>query len=279
MVEGGAQTQPAPQRRTLGATQFLGLHQRHPAHAATWNQVGQVTYQSPVREHLTATSCAGKLRSNLAAVNDVGKRSAQKRKQPKEPPGQTGSLDPVETGSVAKSYNVKLQLADASESSGPAKELDVHDVPAWRTKMCYNRISALQEEKRKLRQRERAVQEEIEFKTALRNRAAADVTWKKKEISYVGNTISDFRKELAQREKDVAEHIEEERAAILAATAEVGKEKRIAQKAREATVVATATFDIAEQAHKNMEQELTSMLTLQDIFQTIALEKQVALYP
>ena len=58
----------------------------------------------------------GKLRSNLAAVNDVGKRSAQKRKQPKEPPGQTGSLDPVETGSVAKSYNVKLQLADASVS-------------------------------------------------------------------------------------------------------------------------------------------------------------------
>ena len=65
--------------------------------------------------------------------------------------GQTGSLDPVDAGSVAKSYNVKLQLADASESSGPPKELDPKDVPAWRTKMCENRMSVLLTEKRKLR--------------------------------------------------------------------------------------------------------------------------------
>ena len=67
--------------------------------------------------------------------------------------GQTGSLDPVDAGSVAKSYNVKLQLADASESSGPPKELDPKDVPAWRTKMCENRMSVLLMEKRKLRSR------------------------------------------------------------------------------------------------------------------------------
>ena len=54
----------------------------------------------------------------------------------------------------------------------------------------------LQQEKRKLREKERAVQAEIERKTAIRNRAAADLTWKKKEVGYVENTIADFRKEL-----------------------------------------------------------------------------------
>jgi len=185
------------------------LRERHPAHAATWNQVGQVTYQAPTRQHLTATACVGNLRAGMAVFNDVGKRTS-KKKAPKEPPGQAGSLDPMDTGTVAKSYNVKLQLADASETSGPPKDLDPNDVPAWRTKICENRIAVLQTEKRKLRQREREVQREIERKTALRNRAAADLTWKKTEMGYVEQTLLDFRKELAHREQIVQEHIDEE---------------------------------------------------------------------
>ena len=201
-----AKTQPA---RMHGGTQFVPLRERHPAHAATWNQVGQVTYQAPTRQHLTATACVGNLRAGMAGDKDVGKRTS-KKKATKQPPGQAWSLDPVDTGTVAKSYNVKLQLADASETSGPPKDLDPNDVPAWRTKICENRIAVLQTEKRKLRQREREVQREIELKTALRNRAAADLTWKKKEVGYVEQTLSDFRKELAHREQMVQAHIDEE---------------------------------------------------------------------
>lgn len=265
-----AQTQPAgAYGRTHGATQFVPLSERHPAHAATWNQVGQAVYQAPTRQQLTATACLTALQANLAAVNDVGKKSA-KKKEKKEPPGQTGSLDPVEAGSVAKSYNVKLQLADASESSGPPKELDPKDVPAWRTKMCENRMSVLLMEKRKLREKERAVQQEIERKTALRNRAAADLTWKKKEVGYVEETIADFRKELAQREKEVQEHIDEERAQIMEATRQVGIDKRTAQKAREAVIYDVAAFDLPERSRKNQEMTKTSMITLANIFANIA---------
>lgn len=35
------------------------------------------------------------------------------------------------------------QLADASGSSAQPAELDPNDVPAWRTKMCKNRIAIL----------------------------------------------------------------------------------------------------------------------------------------
>ena len=267
----GARTQPARMQsaRMHGGTQFVALSERHPAHAATWNQVGQVTYQAPSRQQLTATACLGRLHASLAGVNDVAKRTA-KKKAPKEPPGQTGSLDPVDAGQVAKSYNVKLQLADASESSGPPKDLDPNDVPAWRTKMCENRIAVLQTEKRKLRQKERDVQREIERKTALRNRAAADLTWKKKEIGYVGETITDFRKELAQREQVVQEHIDEQRAAILEATHQVGVEKREKQKAREAVVYAVSECDLAERRRRNQETAKESMVTLADLFATIA---------
>ena len=266
-----AATQPAPHGRAGGATQFVPLQQRHPAHAATWNQVGQVTYQAPPREHLTATACVGRTRANVHAVFDMGKKT-RKKAEPKEPPGQTGSLDPP-AGPVTKGQNVKLQLADSS-GSGPAKELDPNDVPAWRTKMCVNRMAVLQQEKRKLREKERAVQAEIERKTAIRNRAAADLTWKKKEVGYVENTIADFRKELAHREKEVADHIEEERAAILAATRNVGVEKRTRQKAREQTIVGISTFDLSERQRTNRERERTSALTIADIYATIAVAKE-----
>ena len=266
-VHRGAQTQLA-----AGWTHFCALSERHPSHASTWNQVGQLTYQAPTRQHLTATACLGQLQANVAATNDVAKKKP-KSKEKKEPPGQTGSLDPVEAGPVSKSYNVKLQLADAasaSESSGPAKDLDPNDVPAWRTKMCENRISVLQSEKRKLRNRERSVQLEIVRKTALRNRAAADLTWKKTEICYVEEAISDFRKELASREQMVSEHIEQQRAAVLEATTQVGVEKRTNQKAREGVIVGISTCDLTERQCRNQTAEKTSMVTLANLFSTIA---------
>jgi len=263
-VHRGAQTQLA-----AGRTHFCALSERHPAHASTWNQVGQLTYQAPTRQHLTATACLGRLKANVAAANDVAKKKT-KSKAKKEPPGQTGSLEPVEAGPVSKSYNVKLQLADASESSGPAKDLDPSDVPAWRTKMCENRISVLQSEKRKLRNRERSVQLEIERKTALRNRAAADLTWKKTEIGYVEEAISDFRKELASREQMMSEHIEQQRAAVLEATTQVGVEKRTNQKAREGVIVGISTCDLTERQCRNQTAEKTSSVTLTNLFATIA---------
>jgi hypothetical protein len=274
-AEHNARTQPAVMlggMRTHGGSMFVKLSARHPAHAATWNQIGQTSYQAPSRQALTATACLGALQSNLAAVNDVAKKGT-KKKEKKEAPGQTGSLDPVEAGTVAKSYNVKLQLADASESAGPPKDLDPNDVPAWRTKMCENRISVLQTEKRKLRERERDVQREIERKTALRNRAAADLTWKKKEIGYVEQTIADFRKELAHREQEVAEHIEVERAAILEATKQVGVLKRTAQTAREGVVLDVSAFDLTERRCKNQSATRTSIITLSNIFATIEADK------
>lgn len=266
-----ARTQPGG-LRTHGGSMFVPLSARHPAHAATWNQIGQITYQAPSRQALTATACLGALHNNLAAVYDMAKKGS-KKKEKKESPGQTGSLDPVEAGTVAKAYNVKLQLADASESAGPPKDLDPNDVPAWRTKMCENRISVLQNEKRKLRERERDVQREIERKTALRNRAAADLNWKKKEIGYVEQTITDFRKELAHREQEVAEHIEVERAAILAATQQVGVLKRSTQKAREGVILDVSAFDLAERRCKNQSATRTSMITLSSIFATIEADK------
>lgn len=266
-LHGGAQTQPA-NGRTYGATNFCALSERHPSHTSAWNQVGQMTYQAPTRQHLTATACLGQLQANMAAVNDVAKKKA-KTKEKKEPPGQTGSLDPA-SGPVAKALNVKLQLADASESSGPAKDLDPNDVPAWRTKMCENRISVLQSEKRKLRNKERSVQAEIERKTLLRNRAAADLTWKKKEIGYVEDTISDFRKELANREQVVSDHIEEQRNAILEGTTQVVSGMRTKQKAREGVVIDVSTCELAERQRRNHEATKTSMVTLANLFATIA---------
>jgi hypothetical protein len=255
-----ARTQPAGMAggvRTHGGSQFIAFSERHPAHTATWNQVGQITYQAPLRQRLTATSVKELLQKNVAAVNDMAKKSSRKHEK-KEIPGQTGSLDPVEAGSVAKSYNVKLQLADASESSGPTKDLAPNDVPAWRTKMCENRIQVLQSEKRKLREKERALQTEIERKTALRNRAAADLSWRQKEIGFVGQTVTDFRKELAHREQEVAGHIEEERAAILEAARQVGIEKRTKQNTREETVTNISAYELTARQCKNKQADYTS---------------------
>ena len=66
--------------------------------------------------------------------------------------------------------------------------------------MCQNRISILQEEKKKLEDKRRSTTKDIDRKTELRNLAAADLSWKHKEIVLVGTTIKEFRTELNHRE-------------------------------------------------------------------------------
>ena len=69
-----AQTQPAgAYGRTHGGTQFVPLTERHPAHAATWNQVGRVcVYIAPYTHTPTVDAILGlPLLSMLRRVCEV----------------------------------------------------------------------------------------------------------------------------------------------------------------------------------------------------------------
>jgi len=141
--------------------------------------------------------------------------------------------------------------------------------------MCNNRIEVLQKEKRKLNEKSSSVTDAIDKKTANKNRAEADLTWKKKEIEFVNTTITDFRKELQQREVDVAEHTRQQRESILAATKEVGNEMRATQGHREKTLTAISTFDLAERKRRNQESTKMQNTTLATIFDSINMEKTI----
>lgn len=211
-----------------------------------------------------------KLRADMRAVDDVGKKSTKHLKLDKK---QTGLLDDEAGGVAPKAYNVILQLADAS-TSAPSAELNPNDVPSWRTKMCQNRITILQAEKRKLEGKSQMVQEEIRKKTLLKNRTAADLSWKKKEISFVGDTITDFRKGLHQREVDAAQTARRGRTAILTETRGIGEEMRAQQTFREKDMFAMSEFDLAERTRRNQEGAKQQTLTLSALFASMEREKR-----
>jgi len=190
------------------------------------SQLTHTMKRQPKKAPMTATGCLVKMREDVAAAVDMaGKRPKFKKDQALMRTGGNGPDLPggeaVEKPVVQKAYNVKLQLADASGTSSGPVELSPNDVPAYRTQMCQNRISILQEEKKKLEDKRRATTMEIERKTALRNLAAADLSWKHKEIAFVGNTIKEFRTELNHREEEMAAINSGAKAEILASTREV----------------------------------------------------------
>lgn len=110
------------------------------------------------------------------------------------------------------------------------------------------------------------VQEEIRKKTLLKNRTAADLSWKKKEISFVGDTITDFRKGLHQREVDAAQTARRGRTAILTETRGIGEEMRAQQTFREKDMFAMSEFDLAERTRRNQEGAKQQTLTLSALF-------------
>mmetsp|Transcript_11845 Transcript_11845/g.29006 ORF Transcript_11845/g.29006 Transcript_11845/m.29006 type:complete len:344 (-) Transcript_11845:63-1094(-) len=226
---------------------------------------------------LTATGCLKKLRADIRATDDVGnKKKRRNGLSPSAIAATVGSLDEEPPKKTAgKAYNVYLQLADASGSSAPPGELDPNDVPAWRTKMCKNRIAILQTERRKVEQKKQEVQRKIEEKIKAQHLAAADLTWKKKEIEYVAKTIGDFRQDLARRETEVAEHQHEQREAILASTAEIGAEMRAAQRSSETGLLELSEYYLAEKKRTNLESTKLQTETLTNLFQSIAMEKTV----
>mmetsp|Transcript_875 Transcript_875/g.1895 ORF Transcript_875/g.1895 Transcript_875/m.1895 type:complete len:299 (+) Transcript_875:168-1064(+) len=185
-----------------------------------------------------------------------------------------GTLDfqpPKKT--AGKATNVYLQLADASGSSAPPSDLKPNDVPAWRTKMCKNRIAILQTERRKVENKRAEVEAKIQEKIAAQQRVAADLTWKQKEIEFVGSTISGFRQDLARRETETAEHQHEQRQAILATSAEVGNSMRAHQRNKEKGVWELSDYYLAEKKRTNLEATKQQTQTLTVLFETLAMEK------
>jgi len=180
----------------------------------------------PKKEALTATASLLKIRAGVAAAGDAGSKKPKGKKN--NPLIRTGGNGPdlpgdeEQAGGVApKAYNVMLQLADASGTSAGPVELSPNDVPAQRTKMCQNRMSILQREKKKLEDKRRATIKEIERKTALRNVQAADLTWKHREIAFVGEKIANCRTDNNRREAEIAQNTAQARDEILASTKEV----------------------------------------------------------
>lgn len=120
------------------------------------------------------------------------------------------------------------------------------------------------------------VEEKIKQKMAAQKRQAADMTWKMREIEYVGNTIGDFRKDLARRETEVAESTVRQRTAILATAAEVGEEMRAEQRHREKEIWDMSDYYLQEQKRTNLEATKKQMETLTLIFDNIDMQKTSA---
>jgi len=120
------------------------------------------------------------------------------------------------------------------------------------------------------------VEEKIRQKLAAQKRQAADMTWKMREIEYVGNTIGDFRKDLARREAEVAESTVRQRTAILATAAEVGEEMRAEQRHREKGIWDMSDYYLQEQKRTNLEATKKQMETLTQIFDNIEMQKTSA---
>mmetsp|Transcript_21359 Transcript_21359/g.53611 ORF Transcript_21359/g.53611 Transcript_21359/m.53611 type:complete len:340 (+) Transcript_21359:63-1082(+) len=226
---------------------------------------------------LTATGCLMKLRADMKAHDDVGgKKKKRQGPSPAEVAAMVGTLDFQPPAKAAgKASNVYLQLADASGSSAPPSDLNPNDVPAWRTKMCKNRIAILQTERRKVENKRAEVEAKIEEKIKAQHRVAADLTWKKREIEHVANTIGDFRKDIARRETEVAEHQHEQRQALLATAAEVGETMRAEQRHKEKGVWELSNYYLDEKKRTNLEATKKQAETLTVLFETLAMEKTV----
>lgn len=120
------------------------------------------------------------------------------------------------------------------------------------------------------------VEAKIQEKVLAQQRQAADMTWKQREIEYVGSTICNFRQDLARRETEVAESTVRQRTAILTGTHEVGETMRAEQRHREKGIWDMSDYYLAERKRTNLEATKQQTETLTALFDDLFMEKTVA---
>mmetsp|Transcript_65092 Transcript_65092/g.174804 ORF Transcript_65092/g.174804 Transcript_65092/m.174804 type:complete len:255 (+) Transcript_65092:185-949(+) len=170
-------------------------------------------------------------------------------------------------------FQVVLQLADASGTSAPPQELKPVDVPAWRTKLCVNRMEKLKKENFRLEEKKQELEAEILRKQEAKSAAAADLNARRGEFDFVKSFIAARQRERKEDEKRTADAIHRKRDELLADHTLVGDTMRRTQSARQAELFAHAKFDSAELTRTNLEASERQAEAVRGVFDRIAAER------